>query len=95
MKKYKPEYLGKVLPKDQDKITDFMHNKFNGFSEVYNTCKDSSDKINDVKSVEKDTDNKETYAMKVSADDSVLKDIKEKNTNQSIDITGDTITYNK
>lgn len=92
MEKYKPGYLGKVLPVDnQNKMTDFVANKYDAFSKVYDTCKTSSENIKDIKSVET-SDN--SFSVKVSTDSETMQCIKENNKDESVNISGDTITVN-
>lgn len=92
MRTYKPEYLGKVIPaNDASKLTDFVTNKYDAFSKIYETCKDSSDKINDIKVVE--SPNNESLSVKVSTDNETLDNIsKEAKKNESVNVTGDVIT---
>lgn len=53
MKKYKPSYLGKLMPVDnKDKMTDFIVNKYEAFNEIYDACKDSSEDISNMTIVE-------------------------------------------
>ena len=57
MNKYKPEYLGKVIPaEDPLKMTDMLQNKFEQFSSIYDTCKDMSTNISDIKVVDTSPD---------------------------------------
>lgn len=92
MRTYKPEYLGKVIPaNDASKLTDFVTNKYDAFSKIYDTCKGSSEKIDDIKAV--DTSNSESLAIKISTDSNTLDTIsKEAKKNESLNVTGDVIT---
>ena len=92
MRTYKPEYLGKVIPaNDASKLTDFVTNKYDAFSKIYDTCKGSSEKIDDIKVV--DTSNSESLAIKISTDSNTLDTIsKEAKKNESLNVTGDVIT---
>lgn len=46
MNTYKPEYLGKVIPADDScKLYEFMGNKYDAFSKIYDACKNYSDEI--------------------------------------------------
>jgi hypothetical protein len=92
MNKYKPEYLGKVLPDDKSEMTDFMHNKYEGFSKVFDVCKCESDKISDIKTVPSVCDNPNTYSAKITADDSAIKKICDANKSTDVKINGDVIT---
>ena len=76
MEKYKPEYLGKVIPADdQSKLTDFVTNKYDAFSKIYDVCKDQSEHINDISAVDNNSTN--SLSVKVSTDSSVMDSIKE------------------
>ena len=92
MRTYKPEYLGKVIPaNDASKLTDFVTNIYDAFSKIYDTCKGSSEKIDDIKVV--DTSNSESLAIKISTDSNTLDTIsKEAKKNESLNVTGDVIT---
>lgn len=91
MRTYKPEYLGKVIPaNDASKLTDFVTNRYDAFSKIYDTCKSSSEKIDDIKVV--DTSNSESLSVKISTDSSTLDNIsKEAKKNESVSVTGDVI----
>ena len=92
MRTYKPEYLGKVIPaNDATKLTDFVTNRYDAFSKIYDTCRGSSEKIDDIKAV--DTSNSESLAIKISTDSNTLDTIsKEAKKNESLNVTGDVIT---
>lgn len=92
MNKYKPEYLGKVLPEDKIEMSDFMQNKYDGFSKIYDVCKCESDKITDIKSIKTDSTNAKSYATKIVADADALKNICDNNKDSSIKIVGDVIS---
>ena len=93
MEHYKPGYLGKVLPEKKSEIADFMHNKYDGFSKVYDACKAKSDKITDIKPVTPDSNNDKAYAVKVSVtEQNVLESIKKDNTDVTVKINGDVIS---
>ena len=94
MEKYKPGFLGKVLPVDnQSKLTDFVTNKYDAFSKAYDACKNQSEKIDDVKLVESNTDTTNSISIKVSTDKDTLAVIKETSKdNGSIFINNDIIT---
>ena len=91
MDKYKPEYMGKVLPADdQNKLTDFVSNKYDAFSKAYDACKECSDKIKDVCAI--NNNSTDSFSMKLSTGSDVIEQIKAANTNPDISITGDVIT---
>ena len=94
MKNYKPEYLGKVIPVDNPvKLTDFVTNKFDSFSKVYNACKNHSEKINDVKAVDVESDDKTSFSLKLSTDDDTMETIKKAiGDDNSMNVKGDVIT---
>jgi hypothetical protein len=95
MKKYKPEHLGKVMPSDPPKLKGFLQDNYEQFSEVYDACKDSSDKINDLKLTES-TDS--SISVKVSTTKEGLDEITEKVTakgDEDLSISGDTVTSKK
>lgn len=92
MERYKPEYMGKVIPADDPaKLTDFVTNKYDAFSKAYDVCKDSSDKIKDVMSVETSTGSNE-FCMKLSTDSATIKSIIENKKDESVSVQGDVIT---
>lgn len=91
MKKYKPQFLGKVIPADDsEKLTDFVTNKYDAFSKIYDVCKDQSEKITDIKSIDS---NEKSLSVKVSTDKESMDKIKESSSNNdSITINNDVIT---
>lgn len=92
MNKYKPEYLGKVIPADNpSKLTDFVTNQYDSFSKVYEVCKDQSDKIADIKVVESDNDPANALKVKISGEKEVIDKIKEKS-KDGIIVEDDVIT---
>lgn len=94
MDKYKPGYLGRVLPADDpSKLTDFVTNKYNAFSKVYDACKDQSENITDLKVVETDNVDTETLSVKISASEEAINTIKETtSSDESVTIENDVIT---
>jgi len=94
MKKYKPLYLGRAIPADdQTKLTDFVQNKYDAFSKIYDSCKDESEEIDDIKVIESKDEDTGSLSIKVSADRSVLEKISNKMKEDiSVKIIGDTIT---
>lgn len=92
MEKYKPGYMGKVIPADNpSKLTDFVTNKYDAFSKVYEVCKNESEKIKDIKVIESD-DSPKTLKVKVSGDKEVIDNIKEKSKDGEITVENDVIT---
>lgn len=91
MKKYEPEFLGKVIPADNsEKLTDFVTNQYDAFTQIYNACKDQSDNITDIKNVSSDD---KSLSVKVSTDTESMDKIKESAMgNDSITINADVIT---
>lgn len=94
MEKYKPEYLGKVIPADNPgKLTDFVTNQYESFSKVYDVCKDYSDKIDDIKSVNVESTDKSSFSAKITTDMDTVETIKKAiGTDSSMNIKGDVIT---
>lgn len=96
MEKYKPDYMGKVIPADDpSKLTDFVANKYDAFSKIYDVCKDQSDKISDIKVIEVTGNDitADTLSVKVSAGKEAFDYIKEAvKDNGSIAIKNDVIT---
>lgn len=95
MENYKPGFLGKVIPADNpSKLNKFVTEQFDSFNKMYDTCKDQSDKISDLKSVEpSDGDSGNTLKVKVSADKEALDKIAEKAKNDgSVTVQNDVIT---
>lgn len=94
MKNYKPEYLGKVIPVDNPgKLTDFVTNKYESFSKVYDACKNHSEKINDIKTVESEYNDEYSLSIKVLTDLETVETIKKAiGEDSSINIKGDVIT---
>ncbi len=78
MNKYKPEYLGKVIPvNDPAKITDFVENKYDAFTKVYEACKEQSEKITDIKPVDQNSAN--SLSVQIIADSNTIANIQESN----------------
>lgn len=95
MEKYKPGYMGKVMPapNDKSKVTDFLTNQYDAFNSIYDACKDQSDKINDLKTVESDTSDPDKLSVKVSTDMETMSKIKEAASgNESVVVNNDVIT---
>lgn len=88
MKKYKPEYLGKVIPaEDKDKLTDFLTNKYESFSKIYDNCKDYSEEISDISLVEVEG---KSCSIKVNALNETINNIRDSAID--MEITGDIFT---
>lgn len=94
MENYKPGWMGKVMPVDNpSKLTDFVKNKYDAFSKVYDTCKDQSAQISDIKTVESGSGDSETLSVKISADKETVDAIKETaKDDPSISVKGDVVT---
>ena len=91
MEKYKPEYMGKVLPADdQNKLTDFVSNKYDAFSKAYDAVKENSDNIKDIAAV--NTGATDSFSMKITASSDTMEAIKNTNMNPDVTITGDVVT---
>lgn len=77
MENYKPSYLGKVIPvNDTSKLTDFVTNKYDSFSKIYDACKSQSDNISDIKSMAT-TDGSCALSVKITTGNDTLNAIKE------------------
>lgn len=94
MDKYKPEYLGKVIPADNpQKLTDFVANKYDSFTQIYDTVKDQSANIKDVTPVETSNTDPNALSIKVTTDETTMEAIKETaKDDQNIDINNDVLT---
>ena len=95
MEKYKPGYMGKVIPADDPaKLTDFVTNKYDSFSACYDAVKDQSEKIDNV-SPGPSTDGDTAFSMKVSTDSETASQIQQSLTdNTNVSMNGDTVTAN-
>ena len=94
MDRYKPGYLGKVIPADdQNKLTDFVQNKYDSFSKIYDSCKEDSKKISDINVVEStDTDASE-LSVKISTDEETIQSISERvKDDDTVKMNGNLIT---
>lgn len=94
MNKYKPNYLGKVLyVDDPSQMTNFLSKQYDSFSKIYDVCKDQSDSINDIKTLNYEDD---SLTIKISTDLDTLKKLKDIAIDDpSINIIDDTITIKK
>lgn len=92
MEKYKPGYLGRVIPiNDTGKLTDFMTNKYDAFSKMYDVCKEQSTNIADIKVVE--STGFDTLCVKVSCSADTIENIrKTAEHDNTVSITNDVIT---
>ena len=94
MKQYKPGYLGKVIPADdQNQLTDFVQNKYDSFTEIYDVCKEDSENINDIERVDTPSDDPTELKVRVSANKDAVDNIKERvKEKKNIKVTGNLIT---
>lgn len=94
MDKYKPGYLGKVIPaNDPPGMKDFVTNKYDSFTKIYETVKDQSSSISDIKPVESSSSDPSSLSVKISTDQATVEKITEKaKENGSVNVTGDVIT---
>lgn len=82
--------MGKVIPADDPvKLTEFVTNKYEAFSKVYETCKSQSENIKDISVVE--TSESNSLSVKVQADEEVMTKIKE-TANEGVNVTGNVVT---
>ena len=90
MKEYKPEYMGKVIPADDPaKLSDFVNNKYDAFSKVYDACKSQSENIKDITVVE--TDDSNSLSVKVTADEETIDKIKD-GAAEDVSVSGNVVT---
>jgi len=90
MNLYKPEYMGKVIPADDPaKLTDFVTNKYDAFSKVYEACKEQSADIKDISMVE--TSDTNSLSVNVQASEETMEKIKE-NSSEDVNVTGNVVT---
>jgi len=94
MDQYKPGWMGKVMPVDNpSKLTDFVKNKYDAFSKVYDACKGKSEQISDVKAVEQSGSDSDTLSVKITADKEVVDAVKDSvKDDPSISVKNDVIT---
>ena len=92
MEQYKPGFLGKVIPADDPKkLTDFVQNQYDAFSKIYDTVKEQSKDISDIKAVP--TSDSSTLAVKVDCSKDTMSKIKETASGSpDVQVKGDTIT---
>lgn len=97
MEQYKPGFLGKVIPADDpSKLTDFVTNKYDSFSTIYDACKNQSENISDIKTVETSSSDINSLSVKVSADKETIDKIKEVTAgDDSVSVKNDVITATK
>lgn len=90
MNKYKPEYLGKIIPADDpSKMMDMLQNKFTLFSSIYDICKDLSESISDMKLIDNSPDD---LTVKIATDMGTIQQLQEKANDTGVNINGDIIT---
>ena len=90
MKKYKPIFLGSIIPADNEsKLTEFVQKKFNAFNDIYDVCKNHSEDIDSITNI---SNNSEELSVKVICSAEVMEDIKEKNTNEKLTVNEDVVT---
>lgn len=91
MDRYKPEYLGKVIPADDaTKMYDFVKSKSDMFNDIYDACKENSNKIDDISVVKTNDD---SLSVKVSTDSNTLNAIREEaRSNESLSMQDNVIT---
>lgn len=96
MEKYKPNYLGKVIPADNpSKMTGFLTHQYDAFSKIYDTCKEQSKDINDIKVVENNSSPADSLTVKISAGAEAVAEIVKKAAGDcSVTVKGDVITAN-
>lgn len=95
MEKYKPGYLGKVIPADNlSKMTGFLTHQYDSFSKIYDTCKDQSKDIKDIKVVENNNGSPaDSLSVKISASPETVTEIVKKAAGEcSVTVKGDVIT---
>lgn len=93
MKRYKPNYLGKVIPVDNpSKMANFLNNNYDQFSKIYDVCKDCSDSIKDVQLIDKEDT---SLNIKITTGMETLNNIQENIKDDSISIQNDVITAKK
>lgn len=64
------------MPVDnQTKLTDFVQNKYDAFSKIYEVCRDNSEAITDIVTVDSDTSN---LSIKLTTNRDTLDDISHK-----------------
>lgn len=87
---YKPEYLGRCLPpaEDQQKMMDFVQTKFDAFSKIYEVCKDVSDRINDIATVNSAIGDN-SLSVKVSTSLDTLGEIQTAAIGMNVTVNGD------
>ncbi len=95
MNNYKPEYFGKVIPVDNpSKLTDFVTNKYDAFSKIYDICKSQSSSITDIKPLYPENDSElSSLSIKVLTTKDSIESLKETIKNDAtVNIIGDVIT---
>lgn len=93
MERYKPSYMGMVMPADDpSKLTDFVANKYESFSKCYDAVKDESANIKNVSATDTPEGSSE-FSMKLSTDSETMEKIKDKTKEDgSISVAGETVS---
>lgn len=85
MNQYKPEYLGRIIPADDEsKLTNFVQNKFEGFDEIYNACKNYSDQISDITNISNNSINE--LSVKIICSAEIIEKIEKNNPNINVNL---------
>jgi hypothetical protein len=86
--------MGRALAADDiPKMTDFVQNKYDSFTKIYETCRLHSEDINDIKTIDKECNNKSELNIKVSTDAETLEKISENlKDNEKVSLDGDVLT---
>lgn len=88
-----PEYLGSIgIHSDASKTTRFMADKYDSFTKIYHLCKEESENINSVNSIETPNDRLSTLNVEVNASRNTLDAIMSKVNDDKISITDNIIT---
>lgn len=94
MKKYKPEYLGKVIPADNpNKLSKFLTKKYDSFSKIYDTVKSESENIKDIKAIDDESDSLSVKLTCSKETASKIKDIA--NGADGVTVDNDVVTAKK
>ena len=91
MNKYKPEFLGRTIPADNEsKLTEFVQQKYGAFNDIYDACKNYSDQISDITNV---SNNSNDLSVKIICSAEVIEEIKKNNlNNDKLTVSLDIIT---
>ena len=82
------------MPVDEpSRLTDFVQNKFDAFSRIYDACKDQSEGISAISTVDTPSAASDSLSVKITTTSDISAKIKEGTlSDPSIKINGDTIT---